>query len=647
MRSFTVVVSALLAFACAACPGEQSPGDGDDDDGDGSIPDGDAGIDAGTPDAPTNPVCETPVPSCTYTFQYSGPGTSVVLRGDFAADGWTTGVTMQRNGTTWEATVPAGDQQVIVYKLVVDGTWQADPGNPRTTPDSYGGRNSVVRVDCDHCPSRPALDWRDAIIYFVMIDRFANGSPGNDTPVGGLEAPAEYQGGDFAGLRQKIDDGYFDALAINTLWITSPLDNADFRGRGTDGHDYSGYHGYWPRDLDRVESRLGTEAELKAVITAAHAHGINVILDYVMNHVATDSPVYTQHPTWFWPNSNGRGGDCVCGGGCSWDDGFERKKCWFTSYLPDFDFRNDDARRYSVANAVAWAQRLGADGFRLDAVKHIEDAWLTDLRGRLAGEVAWDQVFYLVGETYTGDRDLIKYYVNPDTMLDGQFDFPLRAELLSKILRRAGSMTDLAGFLASNDSFYGPRAVMSTFLGNHDVPRTIHIAEDTPMFGDWDGGKDRAWINQPALPSSPNPFERVAVAYTFLYTSPGVPLIYYGDEIGLPGAGDPDNRRFMQWSGYTANQTALHDRLARLGVIRRDHVALRRGTRTMLGTTNHTMVYEMAASGDHVFVALNRADQAQAAQGLPPGDYEDLVTNQQVHAPLSIPPRTGMVLVPR
>ena len=641
MRRKTSVVSSILALLfLGGCPGEQSPGDDDD----GTVDGGD--LDAGT-DSSVQPVCENPIPNCTHTIRYTGSGSTVILRGDFATDGWTVGVPMTRVGNAWEATIPAADQQVIVYKLVIDGTWMADPGNARGTPDGYGGMNSVVRVDCDDCPARPPLDWRDAVLYFVMIDRFANGDPGNDMPVGQLESPAEYQGGDYAGLRQKIESGYFDALGVNALWLTSPVDNADFRGLGTDGHNYSGYHGYWPRDLERAESRIGTEAELRAVIDAAHARGIAVILDYVMNHVASDSPVYTQNPGWFWPNDNGRGGNCICGSGCSWDDGWERKKCWFTSYLPDFDFRNGDARRYSVANAVAWAKRVGADGFRLDAVKHIEDAWLTDLRGRLDGEVEWEQPFYLVGETYTGDRDLIKYYVNPTTMLDGQFDFPLRAELLGKILRRAGSMTDLANFLASNDAFYGSGAVMSTFLGNHDVPRTVHIAEDTPLFGDWDDGKGRAWNNQPGLPSGASAFERLAVAYTFLFTSPGVPLVYYGAEFGQPGAGDPDNRRFMQWSNYNPDQTFLRDRIARLGAIRKEHVALRRGARTVLGSTNHTLVYTMVSGSDQVYIALNRADQGQQSQGLPAGNYDDLASGQQVTAPLTIPARTGMVLVPR
>ncbi len=641
----TLVAMLLALGALAGCPSTQQPGDDDvidaavDADPD-ALP-----IDAGV-DAPPQPVCAQPVPTCTVTIRYQGAGATVNLRGDFAPDGWTVGVPMTRVGAAWEATVPARDQQVIVYKLVVDGTWMADPGNARTTPDGFGGRNSVVRVDCDQCPPRPARDWRDAILYFVMVDRFANGDPANDMPLG-LEPPADYRGGDFVGLRQQIEAGYFTDLGVNTLWLTSPLDNADGRGRGSDGHDYSGYHGYWPKDLEQIERRIGTEAELAAVIAAAHARGIDVIVDYAMNHVHSESPLYTTHRDWFWPNDNGRGGDCVCGAGCSWDDLAERKRCWFTSYLPDFDFRNADARRWSVANAIAWAQRLGADGYRLDAVKHIEDAWLTDLRARLDGEVEWDQPFYLVGETYTGDRDLIKAYVNPQTMLDGQFDFPLRAQILATVLRRQGSMVDLGNWMKSNDTYYGAGAVMSTFIGNHDVPRVIHIAEDTPLFGDWDDGKGRAWSNQPGEPANQRPFERLGVAFALLFTSPGVPLIYYGDEIGLAGAGDPDNRRMMPWSGYSTDQVALRERLRTLARIRTAHVALRRGARTVLGGTAEVVTYEMRAPGDTVIVVLNRSDTAQAAVGVPAGSYDELVTQQAVSAPLSVPARSALILTPR
>jgi len=628
-RSGVRPLAVVLAVVLAGCPSAHNPGGGDDA---AAV---DAGSDGGT-------ACEVK-PTCSVTINYSGPGTNVSLRGDFAPDGWTTGIAMTRTATGFEATLPVLDQQILVYKLVVDGNWIADPENPRRSPDGFGAFNSVQRVDCDQCPARAPIDWRDAVMYFVMIDRFANGDPANDAPVSGVEAPGNYLGGDFAGVTKKIEEGYFTDLGINTLWITSPIDNADNANPGSDGHAYSGYHGYWPKDLERAESKLGSEAELKALVDTAHAHGIQVLIDYVMNHVHSASPIYAQHPEWFWPNDNGFGGNCVCGQGCSWDS--ERLRCWFDPFLPDFDFRIGDARRWSVENALAWAKRLGVDGFRLDAVKHLETTWLTDVRARINAEVAWDQRFYMVGETFDGSRDLIKSYVNRDTMLDGQFDFPLRGNILSTILRRDGSMTDLAGFLSTNDAFYGDGSVMSTFIGNHDVPRAVHIAEDSPLFGAWDGGKDRAWNNRPNLPASKAPFERLAVAYTLLWTSPGIPMLYYGDEFGMAGAGDPDNRRFMQWDNHTANQTFLRDQLAALSKARALHVALRRGTRAQLGVTADVYVYKMTAPGDTVYVALNRSDAAQPAVNLPAGDYTDALTGMPVSAPLMIPPRSGLVLV--
>jgi glycosidase len=337
----------------------------------------------------------------------------------------------------------------------------------------------------------------------------------------------------------------------------------------------------------------------------------------------------------------------VCGGGCSWD-GAEGKRCWFRDYLPDFDFTNAAARDFSVGNAVQWAKDLGLDGYRLDAVKHIEDAWITDLRQRITTELEPEtqQHFYMVGETYTGDKGLIGYYVNPTTMLDGQFDFPLRASVLRTMLIRNGPMSELDDFLGDNVGYYGS-GVMSTFIGNHDVPRTIHFAQDAPLWNDpWAGGKEKAWSGQPGLPSGTSAFQRMANAFTLIYTIPGVPLIYYGDEVGMPGAGDPDNRRFMQWSGYSAGQTLLKDHLAKLATVRAAHPALRRGTRTSLGASSDTMAFKMATAGDEVFVVINRGDNSANVGGLPSGNYVDELAGTTHAGPsVDVPARSARILV--
>jgi glycosidase len=111
------------------------------------------------------------------------------------------------------------------------------------------------------------------------------------------------------------------------------MDNPSVAGPGADGYQYSAYHGYWPTNLDAVEEHFGTLADLKAVVDASHARGIKVLIDYAMNHVHADAPVYQEHPDWFWPLDYD-GKYCVCGDGCSWDDSYEPKRCWFATTCP-------------------------------------------------------------------------------------------------------------------------------------------------------------------------------------------------------------------------------------------------------------------------------------------------------------------------
>jgi glycosidase len=211
---------------------------------------------------------------------------------------------------------------------------------------------------------------------------------------------------------------------------------------------------------------------------------------------------------------------------------------------------------------------------------------------------------------------------------------------------RQGSMSDLAGFMDSNDDYYGA-GIMSTFIGNHDIPRLIHLAEDVPVWdSEWSDGKDMAWSGI-GLPGNLAPFERMALGFSLILTTPGAPLIYYGDEVGMAGAGDPDNRRFMQWEGYSAGQELLLDHVMTLNAIRAEHAPLRRGDRTTLSADADTFVYSMTSGAETVYVALNRSDSDRSAGGLPAGSYQDLLTGQTVAGPsVDLPARTSMVLVP-
>jgi len=608
----------------------------------------------GTTGEPPPPMCDDAQKRCDHVFSYPDNGeSSVDVMGSFAADGWTAGAPMTSDGTNWTATVPVPWDTAVQYKFRVDGSdmWIVDPANPNSVDDGFGGKNSLLEpTTCAEFSCDSALigtfDWRDSVIYFVFVDRFNNGNKGTDKR-SGVVAAADWYGGDWAGVTAKIEEGYFNELGVNTLWLTVPMDNTNDQGIGTDGYFYSAYHGYWPSDLDQPEEHFGTLQELKDLVASAHAHDLKVILDYAMNHVHNSAAVYADHKDWFWPNDNGQGGDCVCGMGCSWEDPVQNKRCWFTDYLPDFNFDNAAARKFSVDNGIKWIKDTGVDGFRLDAVKHIADQWLLDMRARVKSDIEPTTMehFYMVGETFTGQQDTIKYYVRPD-MLDGQFDFPLRMQMATSVLMRSDSMTSLAGFMDQNDSYYGS-GIMSTFIGNHDIPRAIHLAEDTPLWDNqWTDGKDKAWNGKPPLPGGTSAFQRLGLAFTILYTTKGAPLVYYGDEIGMPGAGDPDNRRPMQWTNYSAGQDLLLQQIKDLGVIRAAHSALRRGTRKTLSAAADTFAYEMKDAMETVYVAINRGDSDATVTGVPAGSYKDELSGAMVEgANVSVPARSARILV--
>ncbi|HVY45858.1 MAG TPA: alpha-amylase family glycosyl hydrolase, partial [Minicystis sp.] len=187
-------------------------------------------------------------------------------------------------------------------------------------------------------------------------------------------------------------------------------------------------------------------------------------------------------------------------------------------------------------------------------------------------------------------------------------------------------------------------------IGNHDLLRSIMCALDQPWDAWSDGGTDAKWNNRPFSDGSLPPrsaYERMAVAFTFLLTTKGIPLVYYGDEIGMPGAGDPDNRRFMQWDSYSPDQQFLKTTLQKLGQARKKHPALWKGVRTTKSVTDDGYGYAMTAGDDVVYVALNRGDVTNAVDGMP-AKGKDLLTGKTVTGPqVNLPPRTSMVIVPQ
>ena len=613
----------------------------------------------------------------------------VLLAGDFT--GWLSGaIPMQQlDDGRWSIEVPLSNG-LFAYKFVgyrtanAMGEWIEDPMALESVPDGKGGQNSRRRIECDssnstfgRCGDPAVSDWRDDVMYFVMTDRFFD-SDGQSTPVVGATGgdattgpSGQYEGGDLNGLREKL--AYLDQLGISSLWISAPYKSRDGPGAAIDpGIDptlYSAYHGYWPSPANidysnplspvpvpRVEPRIGTSDELHDVVDSAHALGMKVLFDYVMNHVDIDSELYAAHPDWFVQSDglDGRPADgfALCGPQNLWNDPYWGTRCAFTDYLPPFDFEKAAPRTWSIADAIWWAREYDLDGFRLDAIKHVSERWLLDLRAGL-NEVFEDPTsdrFYLVGETFAyDDIDLLARYIDPRSKLDGQFDFPLKARLCEGVFH--GRMNELQQWMDDvNRDAYPADAIMTTWVGNHDIPRAIHFASGEIADCREGSRPGHGWRHTPAQPEDDQAYERLGVAFGVLMTSPGIPLIYYGDEVGLAGGGDPDNRRMMPWDdqALTAGQIQLRTRLKSLIQTRRTFRALSRGRRTTISSDADHWTYRMGCDNDNhadLIVVINRSDGPYSPVGLPAGRYLDVESGAVLESiSIEIDPRAIRIL---
>ncbi len=641
-------------------------------------------------------------------------------------------MTKNSNGV-WEITetITSGGRHIYKFNINNDPNyWAHDPNNSNQVDDGFGGKNNYIDVcsvcnvspdpcesktcsyhggcscsmddttpvttcmcgegyagaDCQECASgyvpkgnrcvaamcgdAGSFDWRDAVLYFVMTDRFFDSDGQAKTVQGATNdrglASAQYLGGDWKGVTEKMS--YLADLGVTAIWLGAPYKNRNTIGAGTTAGDtamYSSYHGYWPSPKNTnyapmftgntidtslitenrpvVEDRLGTEQDLRDLIAAAHSaesangQGIKILFDYVMNHIDTESGLYqaTKNNGWYYLD-NGNIVLCGADGGWRWDDAFWCTKCAFTDYLAPFDYDQAAPREWSVNDALWWAKEYGIDGYRLDAIKHVPIQWLTDLRIKFNSYIKNPAGgrFYLVGETYDwGNRDLLNKYVNPATMLDGQFDFPMRQQVCNAVMN-GGYMSELANWMQGNDSFYTKGALMSTFLGNHDMPRVIHTA--TGQVGCTEGsyigdGGYNSWTSDRfTQPQEADPYRKLGVTFAVLLLNPGLPLIFYGDEIGLAGGGDPDNRRMMTWDESKLNnyQKELRSTVKALATIRGQNKAITRGKRTTISSTPNTWIYKMGGCGDEampdIIVAINKSSGAENVN-IPAGSYTDLM----------------------
>ena len=451
--------------------------------------------------------------------------------------------------------------------------------------------------------------WEDALIYMVMTDRFVNGNQSNDpSEIQGVAQGADWMGGDLAGVTNMIQSGYFTNLGVNALWLTPFNEAANGTGLAADGvHEVSAYHGYWPVEPRSIDPRLGTPEELHELVDAAHAQGIRIMGDFVVNHVHEDHPYHTNHPDWF---NQG----CICGEeNCDWTE--HRLDCLFRDYMPDLNWKDRNASEQMIEDVLWWIETYDLDGGRIDAVKHVDDLAITNLAVRINErfETAGTDI-YLKGETAMGwsGHDLasnseqygtINRYIGPNS-LDGQADFVLYHATSDRVFATGEEdYIHLDYWTARSQDQYVEGSVMVPFVGSHDVSRFSSRA-DPGTADEWN-----QWVEQglPGQPGTDDPYLASLQAHGWLLTTPGAPMIYMGDEYGEFGGADPDNRHMWRDNqSLNERESNLKENISQLGVLRSELESLRRGGYQSIFNSSDVVVYQRSTGADSSLVALNR-----------------------------------------
>ena len=481
----------------------------------------------------------------------------------------------------------------------------------------------------------PAVFWNGATVYFLLTDRFQNGDPGNDRALGRAHDGAllrSFEGGDLAGVLRKLDEGYFDSLGVDAIWLTPFVEQIHGSVDEGTGKTY-GYHGYWTRDWTAVDSALGTKDDLRALVDAAHRHGIRVLMDAVINH---PGPVTPQDPA--WPDDWVRTGP-----NCTYRDYATTVDCTLVATLPDVRTERDDPvdlpaaliekwqregrlnreraeldaffartgyprapRYYLIKWLTDWVREFGFDGYRVDTAKHFGETVSGELK-REAGRAFADwkrahpaQVqdslpFYMMGEVYGyepsqgraydfGDRT-VDFFANG---YDGLINFGFKRDA-------AGPLDDLFTRYATALRSGALRGVaILNYVSSHDDGSPYDLNRTDPMG-----------------------------AGTRLLLASGGAQIYYGDELARPltvagTQGDANLRSVMNWAdlergGRTAD-ILRHWR--KLGRFRRAHPAVGAGEHHRLQAQPYIFSRILDANGlhDRVLVAM---DQGAGAKSIP------------------------------
>lgn len=451
---------------------------------------------------------------------------------------------------------------------------------PITVTDQYGNKFSTtvdVEITDRVKKNENDFDWDEAVVYFMMTDRFFDGNESNNTASGTDtygDNPGLYHGGDFAGVTAKLD--YLQDLGVNTIWLTPIVKNiagVTVTDEGKEDVPYNAaYHGYWASDFTKLNPTMGTTEEFKTMISEAHKRGMRIMVDIVVNHAG-----YGTESTFadMLRDKSVSEGDIK-----SWQSG-----------LPDFATEKADVRAKLVEWQTSWMKDYGVDYFRVDTVKHVDSTTWAALKNSTT-EV--NPSFKMIGEYYGAG-----YASNGSTLgsgqMDADLDFDFNDQATSFV---SGNISSVEKFLSARNSALNNAYMTGQFLSSHD--------EDGFKASLMNGKK---YTEDEATSAA-------LVAATLQLTAKGIPVIYYGEEVGLSGLNNypyQTNRYDMDFSKATKDNVTYQHYKNLLSIRNAYTDVFARGSRTVVAGSDEEGydVVSRSYGGTTLYVGMNIKDTAK------------------------------------
>ena len=451
---------------------------------------------------------------------------------------------------------------------------------PITVTDQYGNKFSTtvdVEITDRVKENKNDFDWDESVVYFMVTDRFFDGNESNNTASGADtygDNPGLYHGGDFAGVTTKLD--YLQDLGVNTIWITPIVENVKgvaVTDEGSEDVPYNAaYHGYWASDFTKLNPTMGTTEEFKTMISEAHKRGMRIMVDIVVNHAG-----YGTESTFadMLRDKSVSEGDIK-----SWQSG-----------LPDFATEKADVRAKLVEWQTSWMKDYGVDYFRVDTVKHVDSTTWAALKNSTT-EV--NPSFKMIGEYYGAG-----YASNGSTLgtgqMDADLDFDFNDQATSFV---SGNISSVESFLSSRNAALNNAYMTGQFLSSHD--------EDGFKASLMNG---KGYTEDEATSAA-------LVAATLQLTAKGIPVIYYGEEVGLSGLNNypyQTNRYDMDFSLATEDNVTYQHYKNLLSIRNAYTDVFARGSRKVVASSDEEGydVVSRSYGGTTLYVGMNIKDTAK------------------------------------